>query len=278
MTEPNEGCCVLCGAADAELCETIVRKPEREVDYGIPEESYLRRIRRCMACRVYFNDHGLLPDTFYGGAYNDSAYGDRFRARFDAVMALPPERSDNKQRALRLDKVLQNAGRSPPATRVLDIGSGLGVFPAEMRMLGYETHVIDPDPRAVRHALEVVGVRGANVGSLQAMPEPAPFELVTLNKVLEHVPDPQEGLRSATAFMAPRGMIYVELPDGEAAAAAGGFTNRSEFFVEHFTAYGPESLRWLIGRAGLTIRGMDRIHEPSGKYTIFAIAGRAGDG
>ena len=277
MTEQAHAC-VLCGAGEAELCATIASKPESEVDYGIAPERYRRCIRRCAVCRVYFNDHGLLPETFYGGAYNDSAYGDRFRARFDAVMALPRDRSDNKQRALRLDAVLRKAGRSPKKTRVLDIGSGLGVFPAEMGKLGYEMHVIDPDPRAVRHALEVVGVRGAAAGSLQEMPKSAPFDLVTLNKVLEHVPDPRNGLRSAAAFVAPGGRIYVELPDGEAAAAAGGFTNRSEFFVEHFTAYGPESLRWLVERAGLTIHEMDRIHEPSGKYTIFAIAGRRGDG
>lgn len=278
MTERPGSSCALCGGREAELCATIAQRPAGEVDYRIPPERYRRRIMRCAACHVYFNDHGLLPDAFYGGAYNDAAYGSRFRARYDAIMALPPGQSDNQQRASRLHARMQNAGRAPSATRVLDIGSGLCVFAAEMRKFGYEMHVIDPDPRAVRHALEVVGVQGASVGSLQAMPTPAPFDLVTLNKVLEHVRDPLGDLKSVTAYLAPRGMIYIELPDGEAAAAAEGFVDRSEFFVEHFTAYGPASLRWLVEQAGLTVQDMARIHEPSGKYTIFAYAGRHADG
>jgi 2-polyprenyl-3-methyl-5-hydroxy-6-metoxy-1,4-benzoquinol methylase len=264
--------CVLCDGTSAEPCATIDRRPEGEVDYGIPPGRYRREIMRCDRCHVYFNHHGLLPETFYGGVYNDAAYGSRFRARFDAIMALPPERSDNKQRVARLDAFLARPGVVRSGIRVLDIGSGLGVFAAEMLGRGYEVHVVDPDPRAVEHAREVVGVHGATRGALGAMPEPRPFDMVTLNKVLEHVADPLPALGSAKAFMAPQGVIYVELPDGEAAAAE-GFVDRSEFFVEHFTAYGPKSLQWLLSHAGLEILESGRVHEPSGKYSIFAIAG-----
>jgi SAM-dependent methyltransferase len=271
MSDPS---CVLCGGLDAELCETVAARPTREVDYGIPADRYGRRIMRCATCRVFFNDHELLPEQFYGGAYNEAAYGERFRARYDAVMALPREKSDNKQRALRLDRWLRDAGRAPASTRVLDVGSGLGVFPAEMIRLGYEAHVIDPDPMSVKHAIEVVGVADASVGSLENLPAVPPADLVTLNKVLEHVTAPVRDLRAAAALVAPGGFIYVELPDGEAAAEAGGFVDRSEFFVEHFTAYGPASLRWLVENAGLAVRQLDRLHEPSDKYTIYAIAGQ----
>lgn len=274
MDEVDDVHCALCGCADAETCATIERRPQGEVDYGIPPERYRRRIMRCAACRVYFNHHGLLPETFYGGAYNEAAYGDRFRARFDAVMALPPGRSDNQQRVARIDAWLASRGSASPSTRVLDIGSGLGVFAAEMQKHGYSMHVVDPDARSVRHAREVVGVRGAQQGALGAMPEATPFDLVTLNKVLEHVPHPLPALESALDFIAPGGAIYVELPDGEAAAAAEGFVDRSEFFVEHFTAWEPRSLEWLLSHAGLRALASGRVHEPSGKYSIYAIAGR----
>jgi SAM-dependent methyltransferase len=278
MSDAVPSPCVLCGATRADLCELITHRPRGEVDYGIPADAYVRRIMRCGECRVFFNDHGLLPETFYVGAYNDAAYGERFRARYDAVMALPSDRSDNKQRAARLDARMRAEGREPSRTRILDIGSGLGVFAAEMGRLGYEAHVIDPDARAVKHALEVVGVRGGSVGSLESVAGPATFDLVTLNKVLEHVPHPLRGLRTAARLVAPGGMIYVELPDGEAASAAGGFVERSEFFVEHFTAFGPESLVWLVGHAGLDLRAMERLHEPSGKCTIYALAERDRNG
>lgn len=277
MTDSTPTQCVLCGSDSAELCETIRQRPVGEVDYGIAPEDYRRRVMRCRSCGVFYNSHGLLPEAFYGGSYNDAAYGERFRARYESVMALPPERSDNKQRARRLDGWLRAAGRVPNSTRVLDVGSGLGVFPAEMMRLGYEVHVVDPDPRAVRHALDVVGVAGATVGSLEELRATDRFDLVTLNKVLEHVRHPLRDLRLASSITGPGGFVYVELPDGEAAAAAAGFVERSEFFVEHFTAYGPDSIRWLIRNAGLAALSTDRILEPSGKYTIFAIAGRNQD-
>lgn len=274
MPDLQEAACLLCGGRSTETCATIEQRPAGEVDYGIPVETYSRRILRCRGCRVLFNQHDLLPEAFYSGSYNEAAYGSRFRARFEAIMGLPFERSDNKQRAARIDDFVRSSGLARPGIRVLDIGSGLGVFAAEMLKRNYEVHVIDPDPRSVRHALEVVGVHGAMQGALGAMPQPRQFDVLTLNKVLEHVPDPLRALGSAIPFLSPQGIAYIELPDGDAAAAAGGFVDRSEFFVEHFTAYGPDSLRWLLSKAGLRIVESGRVHEPSGKYSIYAFARR----
>jgi SAM-dependent methyltransferase len=278
VTERPGSPCGLCGSSEAQLCATIASRPAGEVDYHIPPDRYYRRIFRCHRCGVFFNDHSCLPASFYEGAYNEASYGSRFLARYEAVMALPAERSDNKQRAARLHAFLQSRGRIPERTRVLDIGAGLCVFPAEMLRHGYRAYAIDPDPRVVRHALEVVKVEHAWAGSVENLPANETFDLVTLNKVLEHVRRPLDGLKSArSAVSRPEGAVYVELPDGEAAAAAEGFVDRSEFYVEHLTAYGPQSIRWLVEHAGLRIVELSRLREPSGKYTIFAIAERVAD-
>jgi SAM-dependent methyltransferase len=270
--------CTLCGVTDASLCATIVARPAGEVDYGIALDKYRRRIFKCRQCGVFFNDHDSLPSAFYDGAYNEASYGDRFRERYETILALAPEKSDNKQRAARLHAYLQAQGCVPVGTRVLDIGCGLCVFPAEMLKLGYATHAVDPDPRVIRHAREVVGVSGAWVGSVEELPRQPPFDLITLNKVLEHVRRPLPGLTSVKSLVARGGAVYVELPDGEAASAAEGFVDRSEFYIEHLTAFGPQSLRWLVEKAGLRVRELRRLCEPSGKYTIYAIAELDSDG
>ena len=266
--------CRLCGGTRASLCEIVRSRPQGEVDYGVAPEKYLRRIFRCEVCDVFFNDHDPLPDGFYSGHYNESSYGAQFRARFDRIMALPPEKSDNKQRARRLHEFLQRRGQLPAHTKVLDVGSGLGVFPAEISHFGYLTHAVDPDPRSVAH-MKTVGVEHAWVGSVEAIPSEEAFDLITLNKVLEHVETPLRMLTQLCASLSERGLIYLELPDGEAAAAAEGFISRQEFFMSHWTVFGPSSLRWLVEHADLRIVEMRRIHEPSDKYTIYALAERA---
>jgi hypothetical protein len=93
-------------------------------------------------------------------------------------------------------------------------------------------------------------------------------DLVTLNKVLEHVDDPTAMLARAAGSLLPGGFLYVEVPDGDAAAAAG--PGREEFFVEHLHAFSPASLAMLARRAGLSPLRVDRLREPSGKYTLAA--------
>ena len=65
-----------------------------------------------------------------------------------------------------------------------------------------------------------------------------------------------------------QGLVYVEVPDGEAAAADG--PGREEFFVEHLHVFSAASLPMAAARAGFAVRALERIREPSTKYTLVA--------
>ncbi len=45
-------------------------------------------------------------------------------------------------------------------SQLLDVGSGLAVFPYAMRLRGWNCTALDPDPRAVEHARNIAGVTG----------------------------------------------------------------------------------------------------------------------
>jgi SAM-dependent methyltransferase len=94
------------------------------------------------------------------------------------------------------------------------------------------------------------------------------FDLVSLNKVIEHVADPVAMLARAAGHLAPGGLVYCEVPDAPAAAAEG--PGREEFFIEHLHVFSPASLAMAAARAGLSPVRMERLHEPSGKWTIAA--------
>jgi hypothetical protein len=75
-------------------------------------------------------------------------------------------------------------------------------------------------------------------------------------------------LRRARGCLAPGGFVYVEVPDGEAAADAGA--DREEFFVDHWHVFSPASLALLARQAGFRTIALERLREPSGKFTLRA--------
>ena len=260
--------CPLCSGA-LETAFHYDARPEGETQFEIPPERYRRSYAQCSTCGLYVADLGGLDlDELYAGAYVDATYSaNGLSATFDRIMALAPERSDNAGRVARVVDWL-----GEPGARILDVGSGLGVFPAGLRRAGQHAVVaLDPDARAVEHTRGHAGVE-AVLGDFMAAGELGlgRFELVTLNKVLEHVPDPVAMLARVREHLEPGGAVYVELPDGEAAAQDPDGQGREEFFIEHRYVFGPASLALLARRAGFDVRRLERLREPSGKYTVYA--------
>ena len=73
-------------------------------------------------------------------------------------------------------------------------------------------------------------------------------------------------LARAREILEPGGFVYVELPDGEGAAREG--YHREEFFIEHFHVFSFASFSLLATAAGFTLMSLERIREPSSKYTL----------
>jgi SAM-dependent methyltransferase len=257
--------CTLCGSAARTRLADYTAPPPGETDFGIP--GYRRALWRCDGCGHIVNEHGFdLATTLYQGAYAEATYGDKMRATFAKIMGLPPERSDNRQRVARVERFAAEHGLTGERT-LLDVGSGLGVFPAAMREAGWTATALDPDPRACAMVEELAGV-ATLCGDFMTLTPPGRYDLVTFNKVLEHVQPMAAMLARTRDYLSPRGAVYVELPDGEAAAL--DTPDREEFFVEHYCAFSMASLALLIRQAGFRALSVERVREPSGKYTLRA--------
>jgi len=232
---------------------------------------YRRGYSECVLCGHWFSVNEMDLAGLYDGAYVENTYGARMKATFDRILALPPERSDN---AARVARVLEFARGHFPAEEqrtLLDIGAGLGVFPFRMKEAGWRCTALDPDERAVRHAREVVGVH-AVAGDFMVMDVAAlsRADVVSFNKVLEHVEDPVAMLRRALPLVEPGGFAYIEVPDGEAASAEG--PGREEFFIEHHHVFSPASAALLATRSGFRPLAIERVREPSTKFTLRMFA------
>lgn len=250
---------------------TYDQPPAGEVRFALSGE-YRRAYRRCRLCGHYFSRHALDMTALYAGAYADATYGDAdgLRRDFERIIALPAVKSDNRRRVRHiLDFAERHLPRRADAPTLLDVGSGLAVFPHEMRKAGWRVTALDPDPRAATHAREIAGVT-AIAGDFLTLDAAAlgRFAAITFNKVLEHVEAPVPMLRRAAALLEEGGFVYVELPDGEAAAAEGA--SREEFFIDHHHVFSAASAVLLVERAGFRAVTVERLREPSGKYTLRA--------
>ena len=96
---------------------------------------------------MFLNRRDPTIENFYAGAYMASTYQDGIRQKFDKISSLPVDQSDNKQRVSRIRKYLEGDGVD---LRVFDIGSGLGVFLAELKKHGPIVSCIDPDQKSNR--------------------------------------------------------------------------------------------------------------------------------
>ena len=245
--------------------------PPGETRFDLRGQQYRRRYLRCTECGHWYGDAGMDLGGLYSGAYVDSTYAAGMRKTFDRIRALPPEKSDNAGRVRRI--VAFAATHFPPMMQpsLLDVGSGLAVFPAAIREAGWHVTALDPDPRAAAHAREAAAVEAIAADFLTIGDEKlGRYDVVTFNKVLEHLEDPVAMLQKAARHLRPGGFIYVEVPD-EAAAAEG--PGREEFFIEHHHVFSPASVGILARQAGLRVLESERLREPSSKFTLRAFLG-----
>lgn len=230
--------------------------------------AYRREFRRCAACGHWMGFHALDLSGLYSGDYVDATYGsaEGLRRNFERIVALPAERSDNVGRVRRIAAFARERFGEAPGRTLLDIGAGLGVFPHRMKEAGWRVTALDPDARSVVHLREHVGVGAVQADFLTASLEGlGRFDAITFNKVLEHVERPVAMLARARQSLASGGFVYVELPDALAAREGAG---REEFFIDHHHVFSPASLALLAERAGFVPLAIERLREPSGKFTL----------
>ncbi|MAR86793.1 MAG: methyltransferase [Rhodospirillaceae bacterium] len=263
----DEELCRFC-KSNKVLIKQFNRPPKGETNFGFLP--YNRSLWRCPGCRHITNKHNFNIDTaFYKKTYQRTTYKEKARSRFTDLMSLPREQSDNRQRVNFIDNFWNDTQKNKEKS-CLDVGSGLGVFPAVLKELNWDCVAIEPDPEACEIIREQIGIEVLS-GDLIECQKIGEFNLICFNKVLEHTQNPKEMLLQSTSHLKSGGLLYIELPDGETALKESG-PDREEFFVEHFDAYSRKSLELLMNSVRFKILTIDQVYEPSGKFTLRAFA------
>lgn len=258
---------VSCGCKNSKKKKifTYTKPPLLEQNYSI-KDKYLRYFFQCNICGHMFGVHEMNWDPkFYHGQYFKSTYEDekKLSKRFNFVKKLSLKNSDNKNRVNRINSIIKSKNY-----KLLDIGSGIGIFLYEMKKKKWNVTGIETDKNFVNFANKKYKLN-VNCVDLFKFKNKKKFDLITFNKVLEHVKFPIKMLNFSKNFLKSNGIIYIELPS---ISAKKNGKNREEFFIEHHQVFSKDSLKYLLNKARLVPILLEDIIEPSGKFTIYCFA------
>ena len=262
----NKLVCPMCGGDKLKRVFEYDEPMEGETIFKIDEMNpYVREVKCCEQCGHFISVQEVDMNDFYEGEYVRGTYGNELKDNYDRIVALPTKQSDNAGRVKRINDYFAREGKKKGV--VLDIGAGLGVFLHRMVTVGWRGVALDPDEQASKHIRGVISVETICIDFMKAE-KIGKFDLVTFNKVLEHVKNPVSMLSKARENVKPGGFIYVEVPDGELAVKEG--KKREEFWLGHWHIFSADSLSLLFEQAGLAVVSTGRLREPSGKFTVWA--------
>ena len=263
----------LCGGHEFQEVFFYNTPPKLETKFQFSViQPYHRSVQRCIVCGHFLSAHNMDISSLYSNDYVTSTYGGEagLRQAFQRIISLDPLKSDNSGRVKRIlefaslyfVKLPQINARKPS---ILDVGSGLGVFLYRMQEAGWKCTALDPDLRSIQHIQQIVGVKAVQA-DFMSVQNFGRFDVITFNKVLEHVQDPVAMLTKSKSYLTKNGFVYIEVPDGESACSEG--PEREEFAIDHVHVFSLTSLTLLGSHAGFFIEVIERLREPSGKFTL----------
>lgn len=243
----------------------------------LKSEDFRLKWFKCEICGVYFSRQNEGIDSIYAdkNLYDAQFDSESIRARFNKIMGLKKGASDNLCRVKRIkdfySAYLKTIRHKKRPFKILDFGAGTGVFLARFLDKDYKGYALEINRVAAKHIKQELNIKVYTnpISKLKSLPK---FDIVTMNKVLEHIEDPLAILGSIKDILSNDGIIYVELPDTLNFKYYG---EKSEAFTSgHYMVFNSESLFYLSKKSGLEILKINRIIEPSGKITIYSFLTR----
>ena len=145
-------------------------------------------------------------------------------------------------------RYLEERLRLPRTARVLDVGCGTGAI-LEALSARYDAWGSDVAPQAIAFCRER-GLTRLHTGTLDQYPPSAPFDLITMLDMVEHVEDDRGLLRAAHTLLGKGGHMLITVP------AFPSLWSRYDEILHHKRRYTRAGLRTLVSSSGFAIEHM----------------------
>lgn len=157
-----------------------------------------------------------------------------------------------KRTLVRKRKLIQTV-TGKPAGRLLDIGSGTGLFAAEMKANHWAVTGLEPDEDARAVALTGSKVELENMDRFYQLPAGS-YDAITMWHVMEHVHDLQGYMVKLKELLAENGRLFIAVPNYTSVDALVYKENWAAYDVpRHLYHFSPTSMQQLVKLHGMKI-------------------------
>lgn len=190
----TESCCSLCDGPLTVALSAFDRNRR------ITTERF--RYFRCQQCRTL----QLVPTPADIGRYYPAEY-----------YLVPQDRAALLATAGGERYKLELVRRFGAGVKLVEIGPAVGAFLAVMQEAGFETSAIEMDAECSEFLRSALGIPVQETDDpIVGLPAQAPFDVVAMWHVIEHLPNPREVLAAAAASLRPGGIIVLAAPNPDA--------------------------------------------------------------
>jgi len=239
--QPTAPTCIACGSAMQPYLERMF-----DDRYGFP--GYFS-LHRCPSCGQ-LQTAPLLSDDALPSLYGN--YYPRREIDIDALQRTVGDPGSTAEVRRRWFSGTGNQGQyaARPGMVVLDYGCGAGQSLLELAKLGAEAYGLEADPN-VRQVVEALGLQ-IYIGKIDDNPFPGiTFDLIVLNQVLEHIPQPDLLLRKLAARLRPGGRIALSVPNSASIYCRRFGRDWINWHIPyHLHHFNPRSIRLFFVRHG----------------------------
>jgi len=268
--------CKICNNNLEKIIMTFDTPDAMEVAANVKKENYQRNYYCCDYCGVYQSDlaYNSIDNDIYSKNYYEHVDHETIEGKFNRVMSMTENQSDNWKRINRVLKTVNKYRENLKlcqGSSLLDVGAGTGVFIGKLKTIdqSWTTSALEPDAHACNHLRKVLNTEVVE-DVLRPRVIKQRYDLITLNRVLEHIPEVSQVMNLVTSFLKPGGIVYVELPDIITLHHNG--KEDDAFASAHLTIFDIKTLVILFEKSCLFPLEISRVKDPSGKYTVYGFA------
>lgn len=175
-------------------------------------------------------------------------YAEKYRSNYKG--AAEPKKKHCYREMLRANRRVSRVREFYRAgDRLLDVGAGAGFFSYVLAGSGVDYQGIEPNSGYAGFARERLGLDRVRVGYLEDVEDFGSYDIITINHVFEHLPDPNAALSHMHRLLRDQGHVIMEVPS----VLADYHAPNKVFHVGHLYWYDTETLSAMALKHGFEV-------------------------